>query len=96
MVRAHMPIDVEVGAGPPLWLVKVDPETGHFAGNTVSLGARGDSYHEYLLKQWLLSGKTDDGLLRFVFTMDLSISVCCPGPQGCFLQQQQYGVACAG
>jgi endoplasmic reticulum Man9GlcNAc2 1,2-alpha-mannosidase len=26
----------------------------------ISLGARGDSYYEYLLKQWLLSGKTDE------------------------------------
>ena len=49
---------------PPSCLTKVDPETGRFAGGTVSLGARGDSYHEYLLKQWLLSGKMDDGLLR--------------------------------
>jgi len=53
---------------------QVDPETGHFASNTVSLGARGDSYYEYLLKQWLLSGKTDDGLLRCV-------AICCvPNP----------------
>lgn len=25
-------------------------------------GARGDSYYEYLLKQWLQSGKTEDYL----------------------------------
>ena len=29
-------------------------------GARVSLGARGDSYYEYLLKQWLLSGKTNE------------------------------------
>ena len=44
--------------------IMVDPETGRFASRTVSLGARGDSYYEYLLKQWLLSGKRDESLLR--------------------------------
>lgn len=43
----------------PLYL---DPVTGEFSrggvvGDRVTLGARGDSYYEYLLKQWLLSGK---------------------------------------
>ena len=53
---------------PPAGLapIMVDPETGRFASKTVSLGARGDSYYEYLLKQWLLSGKTDERLLRCV------------------------------
>ncbi|CAM9939055.1 unnamed protein product [Ectocarpus sp. 8 AP-2014] len=46
--------------------VFVDPKTGLFgeSGGTVgtnrglvTLGARGDSYYEYLLKQWLFSGK---------------------------------------
>lgn len=45
----------------------VDPETGLFGesggavgagAHLVSVGARGDSYYEYLLKQWLFSGKT--------------------------------------
>lgn len=44
----------------------VDPEKGLFgeSGGTVgtnaglvTLGARGDSYYEYLLKQWLFSDK---------------------------------------
>ncbi|KAE9336694.1 Endoplasmic reticulum mannosyl-oligosaccharide 1,2-alpha-mannosidase [Phytophthora rubi] len=29
-------------------------------GSVISVGALGDSYYEYLLKQWLLSGKKDD------------------------------------
>jgi len=29
---------------------------------TISLGARGDSYYEYLIKQWLQTGKTQDFL----------------------------------
>lgn len=40
--------------------VYVNPETGLFESlekRRVTLGARGDSYYEYLLKQWLLSGK---------------------------------------
>ncbi|UJR10262.1 hypothetical protein I4U23_014471 [Adineta vaga] len=31
--------------------------TGQFSGETVSFGARGDSYYEYLLKQWLQTGQ---------------------------------------
>lgn len=46
--------------------VFVDPGLGLFGesggsvgvgSSRVTLGARGDSYYEYLLKQWLLSGK---------------------------------------
>ncbi|GMF33180.1 unnamed protein product [Phytophthora fragariaefolia] len=29
-------------------------------GSVISVGAQGDSYYEYLLKQWLLSGKEND------------------------------------
>ena len=33
-------------------------ETSVFiSGGTVSFGARGDSYYEYLLKQWLQTGQ---------------------------------------
>ncbi|CAF0845338.1 unnamed protein product [Adineta ricciae] len=31
--------------------------TGQFSGEIISLGARGDSYYEYLLKQWLQTGR---------------------------------------
>ena len=36
----------------------ISPLTGRFSGGVVSFGARGDSYYEYLLKQWLQTGKT--------------------------------------
>ncbi|CAG9558716.1 unnamed protein product [Danaus chrysippus] len=37
----------------------INPNTGQFAPHaTITLGARGDSYYEYLLKQWLQTGKT--------------------------------------
>ncbi|CAN0317850.1 unnamed protein product [Discosporangium mesarthrocarpum] len=43
--------------------IYISPETGEFGGGDrgeggrVTLGARGDSYYEYLLKQWMFSGK---------------------------------------
>jgi len=41
---------------PPIY---VDPDSGHFSSGVITLGARGDSYYEYLLKQWLLGGKKE-------------------------------------
>jgi len=38
----------------------INPQTGKFSGKLITLGARGDSYYEYLLKQWLQSGKSED------------------------------------
>jgi mannosyl-oligosaccharide alpha-1,2-mannosidase len=41
----------------------INANTGTFRQfSTISLGARGDSYYEYLLKQWLQTGKTKDYL----------------------------------
>ena len=36
----------------------INTNTGHFGSTTLTLGARADSYYEYLLKQWLLGGKS--------------------------------------
>ncbi len=37
----------------------------------VSLGARGDSYYEYLLKQWLLTGKKDERMrIRYMGALE--------------------------
>uniref|UniRef100_A0A182N6X4 alpha-1,2-Mannosidase n=1 Tax=Anopheles dirus TaxID=7168 RepID=A0A182N6X4_9DIPT len=42
----------------------INANTGQFRNfATVSLGARADSYYEYLLKQWLQTGKKDDDFL---------------------------------
>ena len=30
--------------------------------NRISLGGRGDSFYEYLLKEWIFTGKQDSGL----------------------------------
>ncbi|VDL77679.1 unnamed protein product [Nippostrongylus brasiliensis] len=35
----------------------------HDGGTTITFGARADSYYEYLLKQWLQTGKTIDWLI---------------------------------
>lgn len=41
--------------------VFINPNTGKFhAGSEIKLGARGDSYYEYLLKQWIQTGKSID------------------------------------
>lgn len=42
----------------------INANTGTFrTGSTISLGARGDSYYEYLLKQWLQTGKQSNDFL---------------------------------
>ncbi|KAK9817686.1 hypothetical protein WJX72_000621 [[Myrmecia] bisecta] len=41
----------------PLFL---NPEDGQFTTTHKSLGAMGDSYYEYLLKTWIMTGKKDD------------------------------------
>jgi len=38
----------------------ISVESGEFASHEITLGARADSLYEYLLKQWLLSGRTDE------------------------------------
>lgn len=41
--------------------IHITPSTGNFRSTAViTLGARGDSYYEYLLKQWIQTGKTID------------------------------------
>eukprot|EP00042_Codosiga_hollandica_P039661 m.334477 g.334477 ORF g.334477 m.334477 type:complete len:336 (+) comp55667_c0_seq4:198-1205(+) len=42
----------------------IDPHSGQFGGGTITLGARGDSYYEYLLKQYLQTGKTEERYKR--------------------------------
>jgi mannosyl-oligosaccharide alpha-1,2-mannosidase len=39
----------------------INANTGRFPSTaTITLGARGDSYYEYLLKMWLQSGKRNN------------------------------------
>ncbi|KAI5647021.1 glycosyl hydrolase family 47 domain-containing protein [Phthorimaea operculella] len=46
----------------------INPNSGSFVPATITLGARGDSYYEYLLKQWLQTGKTVQFLLEDYMT----------------------------
>lgn len=41
----------------------LDRVQAHFSGNHITLGARSDSYYEYMLKQYLLGDKQDQKLL---------------------------------
>ncbi|KAI6651948.1 hypothetical protein LOD99_4827 [Oopsacas minuta] len=40
----------------------ISADTGDFkpGARTLTMGSRADSYYEYLLKQWIMAGKTDD------------------------------------
>lgn len=40
--------------------IYISTTTGKFIGRTITLGARGDSYYEYLLKQWIQTGASFD------------------------------------
>jgi mannosyl-oligosaccharide alpha-1,2-mannosidase len=51
----------------------IDPTTGRFTGKKLTLGARGDSYYEYLLKSWLQTDKQDESLLQLYLTAVESI-----------------------
>ena len=41
-------------------LVTQTIQGGRFVGGTYTVGAAVDSYYEYMLKEWLQSGKTED------------------------------------
>ena len=50
---------------PGLVPIYINPHSGSLrTGSTITLGARGDSYYEYLLKHWLQSGKS----IRYLLT----------------------------
>ncbi len=40
--------------------IYISTTSGKFIGHTITLGARGDSYYEYLLKQWIQTGASLD------------------------------------
>jgi endoplasmic reticulum Man9GlcNAc2 1,2-alpha-mannosidase len=42
--------------------IYIDRRTRRFSGNTITYGARGDSYYEYLIKYWVQGGGRDDTL----------------------------------
>ena len=46
-----------------LFPIYVNVNTGRVEGGKVTFGALGDSFYEYLLKQWVMSGKKGKKLL---------------------------------
>ncbi|KZS93510.1 glycoside hydrolase [Sistotremastrum niveocremeum HHB9708] len=46
---------------PPLAAIYMDPQQGTFVTSPIRLGSRGDSYYEYLLKQYLQTGRVETG-----------------------------------
>ena len=53
MVQAQYRVD---GLVPTL----ISPDSGKLYYSSLTFGARADSYYEYLLKQWIQSGKKED------------------------------------
>ena len=49
----------------------INTHTGQFTSGTITLGARGDSYYEYLLKQWVQTGKQETRLISIQTTLTL-------------------------
>eukprot|EP01138_Halocafeteria_seosinensis_P013132 gb/GECG01013412.1/.p1 GENE.gb/GECG01013412.1/~~gb/GECG01013412.1/.p1 ORF type:complete len:666 (+),score=113.24 gb/GECG01013412.1/:1-1998(+) len=49
----------EIEPSDGLWPIWVDPGNGKFTSQTATLGARGDSIYEYILKQWVVQGGLD-------------------------------------
>ncbi len=37
----------------------INAETGRFRPGTLTMGARADTYYEYILKQWIQTGKKE-------------------------------------
>ena len=49
----------------------LNPRTGRWGQQHVSIGALGDSFYEYLLKSWIQSGRTDESArLAYIDAMD--------------------------
>ncbi len=47
-----------------LYNVTINPNTGEFCGNKITLGASGDIFYEYLVKSWFQSNGTDNQAFR--------------------------------
>lgn len=43
----------------------INAETGRLTPGTLTLGARADTYYEYLFKQWIQSSKTEPRLVVY-------------------------------
>jgi len=50
-----------------LFPIFISPDTGHFTTSKVTFGAMGDSFYEYLLKMWLLTGSQQGTLYQRLY-----------------------------
>lgn len=65
----------------------INANSGQFrSSSTITFGARGDSYYEYLFKMWLQTGQNNDmyensvfhcGAFHFVYVALVIIVICC-------------------
>ncbi|KAI0275367.1 glycoside hydrolase [Gloeopeniophorella convolvens] len=56
----HVMAVIKAGRMPPgLASIFMDPREGRFVTSAIRLGSRGDSYYEYLLKQFIQTGRTE-------------------------------------
>ena len=55
----------------------INAQTGHLRPGVLTFGARADSYYEYLLKQWLQSGKKEHKYDRYHVNFSNPVVVCC-------------------
>jgi hypothetical protein len=53
----------------------MNPENGQFVPSDIRLGSRGDSFYEYLLKQWLQTNRTEN-VYRTVRVLPSSLLFC--------------------
>ena len=73
-LKAQKPIDVMDVAKPSipgLYPIYISPTHGGFTNNRIAWGAMGDSFYEYLLKMYLLTGKQHEQYKRmYLQSMD--------------------------
>ena len=54
----------------------INAQTGQLRPGTLTLGARADTYYEYLLKQWLQSGKTEKRCVSACVRVCVCVRAC--------------------
>ncbi|GES60651.1 mannosyl-oligosaccharide alpha-1,2-mannosidase [Aspergillus terreus] len=59
VVEKVMQVVDEQNAKDGLVPIYIYPDTGHFRGDNIRLGSRGDSYYEYLIKQYLQTSEQE-------------------------------------
>ncbi|OAY66610.1 Mannosyl-oligosaccharide 1,2-alpha-mannosidase MNS3 [Ananas comosus] len=49
--------------------IYISPHSGHFSGENIRLGSRGDSYYEYLIKVWIQQKDSRDTKFKYLYEM---------------------------